>query len=459
MNPELQRNLWLEFTWSRVALMAGVLGLIFTLGWYSNSPGDDDNRIEVLASIAEGLFIILAVVWGSFKAGRSVSDEIRERTWDTQRLSALSPAGMMLGKLFGATAYVWFGAALCLLVLAYCVSTKLGLAGAVLWCGRLALLALFAQAVALAASLAAVRRGRAQARIDGFLFPLLGAGAFFYARGLLLGDDSVSRVFAGPDDYRWAGLRPENIEFFDRPWPASQFEFALLAVVLVWALTTAWRLMRVELQAPANPIWFAGFVLTPAVIAGGMASTPINQAVTIYAVLHLVALGTFFAEPKDVVSWRAFARDVQTGRSIGRRWPAAVTALILAFVGACLVCAVSIANPQPGSPDAPALLGFAAFAFLVREAAILAFFHLGAGQRRGDFAAVVTIGLLIYAGPTLMEVLGVKDAGAAFFINPEGNAVSHTLSICAGLVQAAIFGLAAQSRWRSRQQAVGAGAV
>lgn len=458
MNPELQRNLWLEFTWSRVALMAGALGLIFALVWYS-AAADNADQFEAIATFAEGLFIVLAVVWGAFKSGRAVSDEIRERTWDTQRLSALSPAGMMLGKLFGATAYVWFGALLCLGVLAFGLASKLGWAGAWLWCLKLALLALLAQAAALAASLAAVRRGRAQARIDSFLFPLAGAGLFFLCRALLFREETIHGVFADPGEHRWFDPEPATMMFLGRDWPAVEFQFSLLALLLGWGLATAWRLMRVELQAPSNPLWFAGFVLTPAVIAAGFAEAPVNQALTFYVLVHLAALGTFFAEPKDIVSWRAFARDVRRGQGIGRRWPASVTALILAFAAAGLICAVVLTGASSEDYRDPALVGFAAFAFLLREAAILAFFHLGAGQRRGDFAAVITIALLIFAGPILMGLLGLEDARAAFFVDPDGGPVSHILSICAGLVQAAMFGWAAQSRWRGRQQALSVGAA
>jgi hypothetical protein len=87
MNPELQRNLWLEFSLSRAVLMAGALALIFGLAWYAAAADHAlggysafNHPAGQVAQIAEYLFLAITVLWGSFKAGRSVSDEIRERT-------------------------------------------------------------------------------------------------------------------------------------------------------------------------------------------------------------------------------------------------------------------------------------------------------------------------------------------------------------------------------------------
>ena len=43
--------------------------------------------------------------------------EIRDRTWDGQRLSSLGAGTMIWGKLFGSTIFNWFGGAICLAVI------------------------------------------------------------------------------------------------------------------------------------------------------------------------------------------------------------------------------------------------------------------------------------------------------------------------------------------------------
>ena len=50
------------------------------------------------------------MLWGTRSAALSVVAEIRERTWDSQKLSSIGPWTMVWGKLFGATAANWFGA-------------------------------------------------------------------------------------------------------------------------------------------------------------------------------------------------------------------------------------------------------------------------------------------------------------------------------------------------------------
>src|SRR5271168_1286252 len=111
MNPEFRRNLWLEMTPRRIALMTGVLALAFFAAALS---GGSDYRP---ASVAEALYYFIVVLWGSRNAAMSVVGEIRDRTWDSQRLSSLGAGQMTWGKLFGSTIYNWHGGAICLAVI------------------------------------------------------------------------------------------------------------------------------------------------------------------------------------------------------------------------------------------------------------------------------------------------------------------------------------------------------
>jgi len=110
MNPELRRNLWLELSTHRLVAMPAVLFLVFVL-FASRNVGD---WAEIVFTTAVGLFIVIVPLWGTYKAAESVTDEVRDRTWDWQRLSALDPWRMTWGKLAGATAFTWYGAAICM---------------------------------------------------------------------------------------------------------------------------------------------------------------------------------------------------------------------------------------------------------------------------------------------------------------------------------------------------------
>ena len=108
MNPELLRNLWLEASPFRLILIAGFLLLAF--GASSVGLGG----FASISSVALALYWFFAVLWGTRSAALSVVGEIRERTWDSQKLSSIGPWDMVWGKLLGATCANWFGALLCL---------------------------------------------------------------------------------------------------------------------------------------------------------------------------------------------------------------------------------------------------------------------------------------------------------------------------------------------------------
>ena len=154
MNPEFQRNTWLEINLNRLIAMPVGLFLIFAIVYWSN----DSVLGEGVALTAIWSFIIIAVLWGSRLASVSVIEEVRERTWDTQLMSAMGPWSMTWGKLFGSTSYSWYGSLLCLAVFAisWPIDTELSTA-------KLLPLAVFAavfcQAMGMLICLLAVRQG------------------------------------------------------------------------------------------------------------------------------------------------------------------------------------------------------------------------------------------------------------------------------------------------------------
>jgi len=62
------------------------------------------------------IYYLLTLVWGTRLAGDALINEIRDHTWDQQRMTSISPWSMAWGKLFGITIYVWYGAVICLAV-------------------------------------------------------------------------------------------------------------------------------------------------------------------------------------------------------------------------------------------------------------------------------------------------------------------------------------------------------
>lgn len=85
MNPELLRNLWLEATPFRLAQIVGLLVVVLALA--SAAP----QNIMTPQGAATTLYWFFVVLWGTRNAALSVVGEIRERTWDGQKLSAIGP--------------------------------------------------------------------------------------------------------------------------------------------------------------------------------------------------------------------------------------------------------------------------------------------------------------------------------------------------------------------------------
>ena len=86
-NAEFRRNLWLEFSTHRlVAMPVVLLLLLFTANTLSG-----ETRPGVVTAAALWAMVAIGWFWGTRRAAESVNEELRARTWDLQRLSALSP--------------------------------------------------------------------------------------------------------------------------------------------------------------------------------------------------------------------------------------------------------------------------------------------------------------------------------------------------------------------------------
>ncbi|HEX5336921.1 MAG TPA: hypothetical protein VFW53_00610, partial [Gallionella sp.] len=115
INPELKRNLWLSFSAARLIAMPAILALTFLSIYLSEEQALIDH---FMYTAAVSLFVFIVWLWGAGNASASITDEIRNKTWDQQRMSALEPWTMAWGKLFGATAFNWYGGLICLGVIA-----------------------------------------------------------------------------------------------------------------------------------------------------------------------------------------------------------------------------------------------------------------------------------------------------------------------------------------------------
>ena len=81
MNPEFRRQLWLQFSPTRLVLMPALLLLGAVAILLSSDRSDTASMLSVSAGVA---FMVLVFGMGSRAASASVMDEVTERTWDQQ---------------------------------------------------------------------------------------------------------------------------------------------------------------------------------------------------------------------------------------------------------------------------------------------------------------------------------------------------------------------------------------
>jgi len=450
VNPELLRNLWLEFSIRRLIAMPLVLALIFAAPLINEQPKHDDAAatVTLFASpfpdantslvvpatpnsamftpggptmllsllipgaaqhvVTGGLFFAIAVavllfLWGTRLAADSLYSEVVGRTWDSQRSSTIGPWAMTVGKLFGATAYVWYGAVFCLAFWGYLQFYRPATVIAVLLAG------LWSQSLALFVALLLLRTAPDRTR---FRVTLAQAVVLPVAAVLFYGFANQAEVT------HWYGF------LLPGAWvlPIS------LLLAVGWTLVGIYQLMRGQLQLPVQPAAWIGFLVMLGVYAGGFAfhpgmilsagwtaSFPAAAARSLLlaatAIVLLAPVSALLSPPallplRQLLSGKASARWRDVPPWI---WP-------LLFAGA-LIALASIFEASGGGTaffgtvfDGPAALAaFLLLLFAVRDIGILHIAALDPASRRGVLATIVVLALSYLALPMLARALHAGD--------------------------------------------------
>lgn len=429
-NPELRRNLWLEATPARLVLVPAILGGIFFLAFVA-----DEHRLgAVTATVALVCLGVLTWGWGAHLAAESILAELRGRTWDWQRMSGLGGWTLTWGKLAGATAPAWYGAALCLL--AYALARPRDPEGSG-WLAALVVLAgVLVQAGSLLGALQAASRGRVATRAQSSV--VLAGGAIV-----------VLQVVAGASresPVEWYGLAPTALAL----GTLSVGAFAAFAVVGAWVRVR--RELRIRTVSAAWPAFLLFLMVWAAGFAGGDRGGPGSRALVAFLVAVAAAWGTALLEPKDPVALRRLARAGREGRwrTLAEDLPPWL--LALPFV---LVAWVAVAAAPEGPIQAAGgahVWAAAIVAFLVRDLALVVYLALGDRPRRADLLAVVLFAAGYVLVPLVLSASGLRAAAAAFYPDPDRAAVGAV----AGAVQAALAAALLARRWRARARALDA---
>ncbi|MBS0336387.1 MAG: hypothetical protein JSS40_06175 [Proteobacteria bacterium] len=427
MNPELRRNLWLELTLHRLVAVPVALGLILALVYKMGEP----DPFQPMAVTAVSLFIAFAL-WGGVQAGDAVHGEVRARTWDGQRMSAIEPWSMTWGKLAGAPAFAWYGGALCLAAYLAVSPERTAPKMALFLAAGMVLLASIALVGSIVAGRKAVVRSPSSAWVLGIVLLFVGPW--------------MSVLSASEADIAWWG----------RSWARLDFLLASTIVFAAWSVFGAHRLMSQELRVRTTPwAWVAFLLFVSAYIAGfGIRyhDTP-GQKVNVVVIAGLVvSMATIypllFSEASGAMAVRRLllrvaARDRRRLLEETPLWPVSL-ALAIVF---CLLT-VTLVGPR-GSEEgffrgvvlAPVPLVLLA----VRDAALYMFFALARQPRRAEAATIFYLLLLYWLVPMLLRAAGAQ--GLSDLVLPPFWARPGFAAAVAA-VQAGIVIAAALWRWR-----------
>ncbi|MFZ2160677.1 MAG: hypothetical protein WAW02_00535 [Sideroxyarcus sp.] len=427
-NPEFKRNLWLSFSMHRLIGMPALLILILMTIALADFQSEIAGSLYVTFIY---LFIFIVWLWGARNANAAIVDELRDKTWDQQRMSALGPWTMTWGKLFGSTSFNWYGGLMCLAVV--------GASGiAADKPDTLAtMLTLCAVGILVHATLIALNLHTSQ--FESRLIQRGGMGwlaiiAIFMLSPAIAASKTITIWWWGMDVERTLFLLDSSILF------AACATFA------------AWRVTSNALQIRTLPWAWPTFACILALyIAGFMQNGGSLQLMLaglfVSVTMTYVAL---FTEPNTLLRWRKL-RLLQS-REDWRGWlehlPLWPTTLALTFIFAVLVMLIADGEQtihermgflQPQHALALALM-------LLRDTCVLLFFAFAPNSKRAISAAMLYLIVLNILLPFLAGVAGL-DALRYFFIPLEAGHDAWSSILIMTLHAAVAIGLV---NWRLR---------
>jgi hypothetical protein len=429
MNPEFKRNLWLGFSMHKLIAMPVLLGMGALA--LAMSEKFSEKTPEYLYTAAVSAFIFIVWLWGARNANLSIVDELRDKTWDQQRMSALTPWTMTWGKLLGSTAFNWYGGAICLAV---AIPAAI-ISGDRPW--TLDLPALVATGLMLHAGLIALNLHTGQMEMQLIQRGGLGWIAIIFT---LITFQAVTNVFILEHDITWWGI----------PIPGRQFLLASTVLFGTCAVFAAWRVVSNALQVRTIPwAWPLLALIVTGYFAGFNRDASEHPIAVIGAsgltITALMTYATLLSERARLPDWNMLRLRQQRGDWSGwlQHLPLWPTTLLLAFVFAALSMVPDPLGRQFDPVYSP-FMRLPLALMLLRDACIVLFFSFSPRARRPIAVALLYLFVLDALLPFFLKVAGLDEL--SYFCLPVGRNYSAAAGVMVMATQAFIaLGLVA---WR-----------
>lgn len=428
LNPEFQRQLNLECSQARMVGIPLTLGTIFMLTYLI----DGHQLGNVTAKAALGLFLFIGLLWGARQTMSSITEEFRERTWDTQRLSALGPWEMTWGKLIGSAIMTWYGGSICLVV--YALALPETRVPSWLWFYYLGA-ALLLHSASLLLGLLAMQREPTKSDSQ---FLLIVAGFIWMAPWLM--NVSEPSYYHSPSVSSWYGLLIEH----------QRMHQISLVSALFWCTMGGYRLMTQALGMRSLPWAWLGFIAFLIVYLGGfIPGSSYSFSLAVLAVCSALTYAGVLVERNDAMRIKRLLSYYSLGnwRRVGEEIPIWWLSFGLTIPAALWLSLGDQTLKSFG--EAFHFYPLPIVLLLLRDCAIYLYFLYGSNPQRA-FGMTLLAGLFLYGIlPGVFGALGLQLLSSLSF--PLWADTAGTALLCA-LFQAGLIVKLLYHRWKSNIQ-------
>jgi len=451
-NPELRRNIWLDFNYHRIIMAPIIIGLIVYIVYLTGSQSS-------AATIAFELACFFIFLWGTKRSSETVIDEINNSTWDFQRQSSISPWAMTWGKLIGSTLYSWYGTAICLLLYSLLrTNTSHDFSGQILTSSlsisqELSLLllgGLFSQAIALLLSIQVLSQIRREKTNKTFRY---------FLAAFIIGAFTTNFCFNALKGY------DQQISWHGYAFALGPFALTSLILFLGWAIIGLQRSFCKELQYQNIPWIWAGFNIFCMIYFSGLTSfqdfqfenlhfpelETIQQQLAnapLYTALFSAQLLTYFSlftDDLSLIRYKHFFSRIKEHNTIESLqqlpwWTISFTLTVIAGLIAMI--------KQQGvifEKFSPTIFILTSIFFLLRDIELIHYFNFSKNPKKALSTAVLYLFLLYMLLPLLFSALHLNSLLPLFLPSWGQNTLLAFIGI---VVQLGLLSALCYKRWQ-----------
>jgi hypothetical protein len=440
-NPELRRNIWLDFTPHRLLFTPLILGLLaYIFKMMSDGAG---------AGFAYYAGCFFLFIWGTRAASDTVMQEVGNNTWDFQRQSAISPWSMTIGKWLGSTLFSWYGVLICLLLFLP-LQSALPEREIVSAKELLSLLigGLFSQALGLLLSIQILPQIRHAHSNKTFSYFLIAAfTGIVFTSYCYVAQNNTGTVL-------WHHHQFNTPAFFTLSY----------LIFLAWTVLALYRSFSKELQYQSIPwvwlvfnlycmIYFSGFgsffqehasdkmIKEMPELSQLLDSTPLYIAFSVITLLCYLGL---FSDSLNSLRYRKILTRLSENNITEtlQEIPWWIISLTLTIVVGIITCVA----PNDFKEFSTPVFILTSLLFLVRDILLAHYFYFSKNPRRAQSAVILYLAILWIAVPVLFGLLNLQHLLPA--VLPSWG-VNTPLALVSIFAQIGLFGFLVWQRWES----------